>query len=191
MKRFVCFAFVATSLNAQAPNAQMSALEVTQACTRLAELMDAGGVAIPDLRRPSEPIIDNVKQACAQLQSRAGAGQPTFAVLNNLRAFLDVADAVPKPYPLPDIARDQLREIRDASVRSKRTSGRCWIARMRSSARRIATVHCVSQRRIVWSHRRKQTIGALFSWETLSSPSGASINTFPRKTTSIGASPRS
>ena len=117
MKRFICFAFLAASVSAQAPNAQMSAPDVNQMCARLAQLMDAGGVAIPDLRRAAAPIVENIKQACSQLQQRPSAGQASYAVLTNLRAFLDIADAVPKPYPLPDVARDQLREVRDAATR--------------------------------------------------------------------------
>lgn len=79
--------------------------------------MEAGGVAIPDLRRAAAPLAESFEQACGQLQQRPSAGQASYAVLNNLRAFLDIADAVPKPYPLPDIARDQLREIREAATR--------------------------------------------------------------------------
>jgi lysophospholipase L1-like esterase len=117
MKRVICFAFIAAGLNAQAPNPQLSAPEFNQLCARVAQLMDAGGVAVPDLRRAAEPVIDNVKQACSQLQLRPATGQPSYALLMNLRAFLDLADAVPKPFPFPDIARDQLREVRDAATR--------------------------------------------------------------------------
>jgi hypothetical protein len=112
MKRFACFAFFAVLASAQIPPA-----EVNQMCDRLAELMDAGGIAIPELRRPSEPVIATVKQGCSQLQQRPAAGQPSFAVLTNARLFLNISDAVPKPYPLPDVARDQLREIRDLTTR--------------------------------------------------------------------------
>jgi len=117
MKRLVCLAFLVVHLRAQAPNPQLSAPEVNQLCARVAQLMDADGIAIPALRRPSEPIIDNVKQACSELQLRPATGQPTFGLLNNLRAFLDLSDAVPKPFPLPDVVRDQLREIRDTTTR--------------------------------------------------------------------------
>ena len=121
MKRLICFALLAASAplqaQTQAPNAQMSALQVNQLCARVGQLMDAGGVAIPDLRRAAAPTIDSLKQACAQLQFHPGAGPASYAVLMNLRAFLDLSDAVPKPFPFPDVARDQLREIRDAATR--------------------------------------------------------------------------
>ena len=117
MKRLICFALVAAGACAQAPNAQMSAPDVNQRCRRVGQLMEASGVLIPDLRRAAVPIIDNVKQACGQLQLRPGTGQPSYAVLMNLKAFLDLSDAVAKPFPFPDVARDQLREVRDAATR--------------------------------------------------------------------------
>lgn len=109
--------FAAATLWAQAPNPQLSAPAVNTLCARTGQLMEAGGVAIPDLRQAATPIIANVKQACSDLQLRPATGPPTYALIQNLRAYLDLADAVPKPFPFPDVARDQLREVRDAFTR--------------------------------------------------------------------------
>jgi lysophospholipase L1-like esterase len=79
--------------------------------------MDAGGVAIPELQRAAAPVIENVRGACAQLQLRANQGHPTYALLMNLRAYLALADAVPKPFPFPEAARQQFAELRDDSTR--------------------------------------------------------------------------
>jgi lysophospholipase L1-like esterase len=79
--------------------------------------MDAGGVAIPTLRTAAAPLIDNVRSVCRELQLRPATGQPSYNLLQNLRAYLDLSDALPKPYPFPDTARDQLREVRDAMIR--------------------------------------------------------------------------
>ena len=105
------------ALTAQVGSAQLSANEANQLCGRTVQLMDAGGVAIPDLQRAAAPVIENVRTACAQLQLRANAGQPTYALLMNLRAYLTLADAVPKPFPFPETARQQFTEIRDDSNR--------------------------------------------------------------------------
>jgi lysophospholipase L1-like esterase len=101
----------------QVGTAQLSASDANQLCARMVQLMDAGGVAIPDLQRASAPVIENVRAACTQLQLRANAGQPTYALLMNLRAYLTLADAVPKPFPFPEAARQQLTELRDESTR--------------------------------------------------------------------------
>jgi lysophospholipase L1-like esterase len=107
----------ALAAHAQAPAAQLSAPDVNVLCLYVTQIMDAGGVAIPDLLRAAAPLIDNVKQTCAQLQLRPGAGQSTYALIEGLRAYLALADAVPKPFPFPDAARAQFAELRDAAAR--------------------------------------------------------------------------
>jgi lysophospholipase L1-like esterase len=69
------------------------------------------------LQRAATPVIENVRQACDLLELRGGAGQPTYNLMMNVRAYLDLADAVPKPFPFPDAARAQLAEVRDISAR--------------------------------------------------------------------------
>ena len=53
MKFTGAFVLFAAAAWAQAPNPQMSAPDVNTLCARTAQLMDAGGVAIPDLRQAS------------------------------------------------------------------------------------------------------------------------------------------
>jgi lysophospholipase L1-like esterase len=102
---------------AQAPTALMSTRDVNQLCGRATQRMEAGGVAVPDLLRAAAPVIESVRQACTQLQASGGGGQPTYMLMTNLRAYLALADAVPKPFPFPDAARQQFAELRDASTR--------------------------------------------------------------------------
>jgi len=99
------------------PRAQLTAAEMNQLCQRSTQLMDAGGVAIPDLQRAAAPVIENVRTACGALQARSNAGPPTYAVLANLRAYLTLADVVPKPFPFPETARAQFAELRDDANR--------------------------------------------------------------------------
>ena len=121
---FALFAggLVGLPLWAQAPNPQSnSALlepaQVNALCLRSTQLMEAGGVAVPDLSRAAAPVIENVKQACAQLRASPGSGQATYSLMMNVRAYLALADTVPKPYPFPEAARQQFAEVRDASTR--------------------------------------------------------------------------
>lgn len=82
--------------------------------TRTIQLMEAGGFAIPDLARAGLPLIENVKQTIESLQF-LGWQNPTlhYRVLTNVRAYLLVSDAVPKPVPFPEQSRKQLSELRD------------------------------------------------------------------------------
>ncbi len=74
-------------------------------------------MAVPDLQRASAPVIENVRQACVQLRANPGVGESTYALLMNLRAYLALAEAVPKPFPFPETARQQFAELRDDSTR--------------------------------------------------------------------------
>lgn len=99
------------------PNALLNTAEVNQLCVRSAQLMEAGGVAVPDLQRASAPLTETVKQTCGQLQRQPGDGQVTYTLISNLRAYLELSDVVPKPFPFPEAARTQLTELRDDATR--------------------------------------------------------------------------
>jgi lysophospholipase L1-like esterase len=136
----------------QAPEAQMAAKDVNQLCTRSTQLMEAGGVAVPDLQHAAAPLIETARQACIQIQARPGFGQSTYTLLTTLRAYLLLADAVPKPFPFPDAARRQFAELRDDSARLEahfralldskdaqlRTSDRDRLERYADANRRLA-----------------------------------------------------
>jgi lysophospholipase L1-like esterase len=79
--------------------------------------MEAGGVAIPDLLHAVAPVMESAKQACKNLEARANQGTPTYNVLIQLRSYLALADAVPKPYPFPEMAKKQIEEVRDNLAR--------------------------------------------------------------------------
>jgi lysophospholipase L1-like esterase len=117
LMRIACFAILAASLRAQAPSALLEPAEVNSLCVRSTQLMDAGGVAVPDLSRAAAPVIENVKQACTQLRLHPGSGAATYSLMMNVRAYLALADTVPKPYPFPEVARQQFAEVRDQSTR--------------------------------------------------------------------------
>jgi lysophospholipase L1-like esterase len=95
----------------------MNTRDVNQLCERATQLMEAGGVAVPELQRAAAPVIENVRQACNQLRAVPGSGQPTYVLMMNVRAYLALADAVPKPFPFPEAAREQFAELRDGSTR--------------------------------------------------------------------------
>lgn len=82
--------------------------------SRTIQLMESGGFAIPDLARAGQPLIENIKQTIESLEF-LGWQNPTlhYRALTNLRAFLLISDAVPKPVPYPESSRKQLAELRD------------------------------------------------------------------------------
>jgi hypothetical protein len=102
---------------APAQTALLTNAQVNELCIRVSDLMEAGGVAIPDLQRAATPVVENTRQVCAQLRLQPGRGQITYSLLANLRAYLVLADSVPKPFPFPDAAQKQMAELRDDASR--------------------------------------------------------------------------
>src|ERR1022692_2444189 len=113
----VIFLSLVASWVAPAQTALLTNSQVNELCGRLGELMEAGGVAIPDLQRAAAPVIENTRQNCIQLRILPGRGQITYSLMTNLRAFLALADSVPKPFPFPEAAQKQLAELRDHATR--------------------------------------------------------------------------
>lgn len=85
---------------------------------RSVQLMESTAVTIPELARAGAPVVENARAAVLNLER--ASGQPaalTNAYLVNLKAYLALADSVPKPYPFPAEARKQFAELRDAVIR--------------------------------------------------------------------------
>jgi lysophospholipase L1-like esterase len=86
---------------------------------RAVELMQSVAVAVPDLSRAGGPIIENARASVSTLRSLGSqhAGV-TYSFLTDARAFLLLADALPKPDSFPEEAARQLTELRDAVDRT-------------------------------------------------------------------------
>jgi lysophospholipase L1-like esterase len=96
----------------------MTDQEATAAYERALQLMEAGGVASPELGRAGVPLEENMRQALDSLKFLGPRQtQLHYKMLRNLQAYLLVADAVPKPENFPEAARRQLEELRSLSAR--------------------------------------------------------------------------
>ena len=118
MRKIVLVLLVTAGLQAQTPpSALMTNANVVNLCGRLGELMESGGVAVPELLRAASPLIERTRQTCVQLQLRPGRLEPAFALVNSLKAYLALAEAVPKPFPFPEAAQKQFLEMRESADR--------------------------------------------------------------------------
>jgi len=99
---------------ALAPSGLLSDANARQLYARTVQLMESGGFALPELARAGAPLIENIRQTIESLEF-LGWRNPTlhYKVLTNLRAFLLISDAVPKPIPFPEASRAQLAELRN------------------------------------------------------------------------------
>jgi lysophospholipase L1-like esterase len=119
MKAVVCCLAAALFASAQNPSALMSGTESNQLYARVLQLMESSTVAVPELNRAGAPLIENARQALVNLRQRPNQVAFTYAFLTNVRAYLTLSEAVPRPYPFPAEAGRQLVELRDATDRTE------------------------------------------------------------------------
>jgi lysophospholipase L1-like esterase len=111
---------LAASVVAQQPGppaALLSRPESIQLETRIVQLVEATMVSTPELSRAGTPLLEDARQALANLRHAPAGLDASYRFLTSMRAYLALADAVPKPYPFPKTAQDQFTELRDSMVR--------------------------------------------------------------------------
>jgi lysophospholipase L1-like esterase len=104
-------------LFAQQPLTNQDAFELYG---RAVQLMESTSLVAPELARAGAPIIENARQAAATMRSlkRQHAGV-TYTFLANLRAYLALADALPKDGPFARETARQFAELREISERAE------------------------------------------------------------------------
>lgn len=78
------------------------------------QLIESSAILVPNLSRAAEPLLAAARTAAANLASNGGS-QNTLEVhrLNAaLRGYLQLLDAMEKPYPLPEATGKQVDELR-------------------------------------------------------------------------------
>jgi len=83
------------------------------------QLIESTTITIPGLARAAAPVLENTRQALTNLQASPDQRHTglTYSFLTNLRAYLALADSLPKPYPFPEEASKQFAELRAAADR--------------------------------------------------------------------------
>lgn len=118
MRNAVLLALSWTLPSAAQQGALLGSKEILAACGQAGNLMESTAVAIPELVRAAAPLAENARQACRNLGVLSPQhGGLTYSLLVNLRAYLALADALPKPEPLPAEARKQFIELRELAER--------------------------------------------------------------------------
>jgi lysophospholipase L1-like esterase len=120
MRILLSLLLLATAASAQ--RVVMNANELEKLTTRMLDVMDATSVAIPEMVRFGQPFRENGKIALERLQSAPGRTHTahTYAFMTQVRAFLLLVDAVPKPEPFPAAAKNQIAELREGYSRLER-----------------------------------------------------------------------
>ncbi len=80
---------------------------------RALQLVESTMITVPGLARSADPVLENCKQAQENLKAQRYLHPGyTYALMANLRAYLALSDAMPKPYPYPAEAARQFAELR-------------------------------------------------------------------------------
>ena len=111
----------ATALQAQdvtagsAASALLSRADTRKALQDVINLLQASSVAIPALARTAAPLAENARQDAITLQNGPLYNNTAvlYRLLTNVRVYLELSDALPKPTPFADEARKQLVALRD------------------------------------------------------------------------------
>ncbi len=116
MKAAPLFLGALLALNSGAQqNALLSPEETNRLFQRTVQLIESTAVTVPGLVRAAAPVLENARQTAATLERLPGQNSGvTYSFLSNVRAYLALADSIPKPFPFPAEGRKQFTELREA-----------------------------------------------------------------------------
>ncbi len=94
--------------------------EAGQLATRMLQLMESTAVAVPGLTPASQPVKQNAEQTLAEMQRKPLNAALTYRFINQVKAYLALADSIPRPDSFPAEADRQYAELRDSLGRFER-----------------------------------------------------------------------
>jgi acyl-CoA thioesterase-1 len=121
VKKFwlACFAITLSAQPPESGQALMSGRELLDSYQRVIQLMESTTVSVPELARAGAPLIENARQSFTNVRATPADAVSNYAFLTNLRAYLALSDAVPKPFPFSIDEQKQFNDLRDALVRAE------------------------------------------------------------------------
>jgi lysophospholipase L1-like esterase len=114
-----CFAVTVLAQQPESSQALMTGKDLLDSYQRVIQLMESTTVSVPELARAGAPLIENERQAFANVRTNPADAVSNYAFLTNLRAYLALSDAVPKPFSFSADQQKQFNELRDAVVRAE------------------------------------------------------------------------
>jgi lysophospholipase L1-like esterase len=84
---------------------------------RTVQLIESTMVAVPDLSRAGAPMLEAARQELKNLRLTPANALMTYNFLTDVRVYLALSDAIPKPVPFPEEGQRQFNELRDSMNR--------------------------------------------------------------------------
>ena len=109
-----------TPAPAASNDGRLSDAQAIKLYERTLQLMEAGGIFMPDLTRAAKPLIENARQTLESLKF-LGFRNPQlhYKWLASVRAYLLLSDTLPKPVPFPEESIRQFAELRESVTRTE------------------------------------------------------------------------
>lgn len=107
-----CALGFATAMMGQTPADLLKNDDMLKLSERSGQLADSIAIAIPDLSPASAPLREALRVARENLKMRVDSGPFVMALLNNLRAYQTLMDAMPRTTALSPEAESQMVELR-------------------------------------------------------------------------------
>ena len=114
-----CFAITLGAQPPESGRALLAGKELLNSYQRVIQLMESTTVSVPELARAGAPLIENARQSYENVRANATDGIANYVFLTNLRAYMALSDAVPKPFPFSEEQQKQFNELRDALFRTE------------------------------------------------------------------------
>ena len=106
--------FLTVSAFAQSPpNALLSQSDTQLTASRVLQLMESTATIVPGLVRASDPLRQNTEATAAALGKELRNPSLTLQLINDIKAYLALADSLPRPDYFPAAASQQFLELRD------------------------------------------------------------------------------
>jgi lysophospholipase L1-like esterase len=123
MKRLTLTLLLTCALLAQTPappagsGAALTQKATEELATRMLQLIESTAVVVPGLVRASEPIKQNAELTFTGMQRTPQNPALIYQFMNQVKAYLALADSLPRPYPFPAEADRQFSELREGLQR--------------------------------------------------------------------------
>ena len=107
-----CALGLSSAVMAQPPADLLKNDEMLKLAERSGQLADSIAIGVPDLAAASGPLREALRVARENLRMRVDSGPFVMALLNNLKAYQSLMDAMPRSSPLSNEAEAQMIEFR-------------------------------------------------------------------------------
>src|SRR4051812_7434444 len=96
------------------PTGRLTGQQAAEMISRCLQLMESTVTVLPTLKGSSVSLIADARTVVQDLQRTPGNSSLTYHFLNDVQAYLQLTDVLPRPADLPQEGQRQLNELHDS-----------------------------------------------------------------------------